>query len=304
MAMNRASFPKDLEEGLNAHFGMSYTELPQEWKDVFDIESSNKAFEEDVQEWGLGVGAVKAEGGSVSYDEGGQGWTKRYTHITVALAFALTEEAIEDNLYARLGPKYSKSLARAMVEAKEIYCADILNRARNASYTGGDAKTLLATDHPLARGGSYSNVLATPAQISEASMEDLLIMIRKAKDDRGKPIALKPVKLIIPPEQEFAAARVLKTVYRPGTADNDINAAKVRRSAFYGSEPCIMTRLTDADAWFIKTDTDNGLKLFQRTKMQRGMEADFDTGNVRYKARERYSPGWTDPRGAYGSMSA
>lgn len=304
MAMNRASFPADLEEGLNAHFGMEYMDHPQEWKDVFDVETSSKAWEEDVQEWGLGAAVVKPEGGGVTYDEGGQGWTKRYTHITVALAFALTEEAIEDNLYQRLGPKYSKSLARAMVHTKEIYAADILNRARNSSYLGGDGKTLLATDHPLARGGSFSNVLATPAQISEASMEDLLIMIRKAKDDRGVPIALKPVKLIIPPEQEFAAARVMKTVARPGTADNDVNAAKLRRSSFYGSEPCIVTRLTDADAWFVKTDAPNGLKMFQRTKLSRGMEGDFETGNMRYKARERFSFGFTDTRGIFGSMSA
>lgn len=304
MAMNRATFPADLEEGLNAHFGMEYTDHPQEWREVFDVESSNKAFEEDVQEWGLGSAVIKPEGGSVSYDEGGQGWTKRYTHITLALAFALTEEAIEDNLYARLGPKYSKSLARGMVHAEEIYHADILNRARSSSYLGGDGKALLATDHPLARGGTYSNVLANPSQISEASMEDLLIMIRKVKDDRGIPIAAKPMKLIIPPEQEFAAARVLKTVARPGTADNDVNAGKVRRSAFYGSEPCIMTRLTDADAWFIKTDVPHGLKHFDRIKMQRGMEGDFETGNVRYKARRRFSCGWTDPRGIFGSMSA
>lgn len=304
MAMNRATFPRDLEEGLNAHFGMEYTDHPQEWKQIFDVESSRKAFEEDVQEWGLGAAVVKPEGGSVVYDEGGQGWTKRYTHMTIALAFSITEEAVEDNLYQRLGPKYAKSLARAMVHTKEIYAADVLNRARNSSYVGGDGKTLLATDHPLARGGSYSNVLATPAQISEASMEDLLIMIRKAKDDRGIPIALKPVKLIIPPEQEFAAARILKTVARPGTADNDVNAAKIRRSSFYGSEPAIITRLTDANAWFIKTDISDGLKMFQRVSLQRGMETDFETGNVRYKARERYSMGWSDGRGVFGSMSA
>lgn len=304
MAMNRATFPADLEEGLNAHFGMEYTDHPQEWSQVFDTESSRKAWEEDVQEYGLGAAVVKPEGGSVTYDEGGQGWTKRYTHITVALAFSITEEAIEDNLYQRLGPKYSRSLARSMVHTKEIYAADILNRARNSSYLGGDGKTLLATDHPLARGGSFSNVMAIPSQISEAAMEDVLIMIRKMKDDRGIPIALKPTKLIIPPEAEFAAARIMKTVARPGTADNDVNAAKVRRSSFYGSEPVIMTRLTDPDAWFIKTDVNDGLKHFKRTALQRGMETDFDTGNYRYKARERYSFGFSDPRCLVGSMSA
>lgn len=304
MPMNRATFPKDLEEGLNAHFGMSYRDHPEEWREVFDTEGSTKAFEEDVQEFGLGAAVVKPEGGSVTYDEGGQGWTKRYTHITLALAFSITEEAIEDNLYARLGPKYSRSLARGMRHAEEIYHADIFNRARNASYTGGDGKTLLASDHPLARGGTYSNMLATPAQISEASLEELLIMIRKAKDDRGIYINAQPMKLIIPPEQEFAAARVLKTVQRPGTSDNDVNAGRMRRSAFYGSEPCILTRLTDSDCWFIKTDVPDGLKHFDRVKMQRGMEGDFDTGNVRYKARRRFSCGWTDPRGVFGSKSA
>lgn len=304
MTMNRASFPSDLEEGLNAHFGMGYNEYAAEWPEVFDTESSNKAWEEDVQQWGLGAAAIKPEGQSVSYDDGGEGWTKRYTHITLALAFRITEEAIEDNLYARLGPKYSKSLARGIVHGEEVYHADVMNRARNGSYLGGDGKTLLATDHPLAGGGTFSNVLATPAQISEAGMEDLLIMIRKAKDDRSIPIALLPRKLVVPPDQEFEAARIIKTVLRPNTGDNDVNAAKMRRTAFYGTEPCIMTRLTDADAWFIKTSASDGLKHFDRVKLQRGMEGDFDTGDSKYKARKRFSAGWTDPRGVYGSMSA
>ncbi len=304
MPMNRATFPADLEDGLNTHFGMAYRDHPQEWKDVFDSEDSDRAFEEDVLEYGFGLAQEKGEGQPVAYDEGGQAWTKRYTHLTVALAFALTQEAIEDNRYQRLGPKFSAALARAMVQTKEIYGAAVLNNARSASHPGGDGKSLLATDHPLSGGGTFSNVLATAAQLSEAAIEDVLIMIRKAKDDRGNPVALRPVKLIVPPEEEYTAERLRGSMHRPGTADNDINAVKSRRGSFYSAEPCVLTRLTDPNGWGIKTDAPEGLKHMRRIALQKGMEGDFETGNSRYKARERYSFGWTDPRAFFGSKAA
>lgn len=301
--MNRATFPKDLQDGLNAHFGMQYRTLPQEWRDIFDVENSQRAFEEDVLEYGFGAAAEKAEGGSVTYASGGQGWSARYTNLTVALAFAITEEAIEDNRYQQLGPKFSKALARSMNHTKEIYGANVVNFARTAGYTGGDGQVLLSTAHPLAKGGTFSNCMATPAQISEAGLEELFIKIRKAKDDAGIPIAISPKNLVIPPDQEFVAGRLLQTVLRPGTANNDVNAGKVLRNSFYGQDPCILTRMTEATAWGMTTDVPDGLKHMSRIKMQRGMEGDFETGNLRYKARERYAFGWTDPRGYYGSAA-
>lgn len=302
MAMNRASFPKDLEEGLNAHFGMQYRDLPDEWSQVFDTETSKKAYEEDVLTVGFGAAGVKGEGEAVSYDEAYQGWSARYTHETIAMAFALTEEAIEDNLYETLGPKYARALARSMKQTKEIKGASVLNNAFSGSYLGGDGKALCASDHPLAGGGTFSNILDVPADLSETAIEDLLIKIRKAKDDRGIPIALTPTKLIIPPELEWTAIRLLQSNLRPGGNDNDVNALK--NKGVFANDPVILTRLTDADAWFIKTDCPEGLKHFKRTSLQRGMENDFETGNARYKARERYSFGWSDPRSLYGSAGA
>lgn len=304
MVMHRSTFPKDLEDGLNAHFGMGYLEHEQEWKGVFDEESSQRAFEEDVLEYGFGAAPEKGEGQAISFDEGGQAWTKRYTHTTVALAFAITQEAIEDNRYQRLGPKYAKALARAFVHSKEIYAAAVVNNARSGSHLGGDGKSLLATDHPLAGGGTFSNVLSVAAQLSEAAIEDALVMIRKAKDERGVPIALRPMKLVVPPEGEFTAERLRSTTQRPGTADNDINAVRNRRGSFYAADPVVMTRVTDADSWFVKTDAPEGLKHMRRMPLQRGMQPDFSTGNAQYKGRERYSFGWTDPRAVFGSMAA
>ena len=302
MPMNRSTFAKDLEEGLNTHFGMAYTDRPQEWKMVFDEEGSSRAFEEDVLETGFGAAQVKPEGSAVGYDEGMQGWTARYVHETIALAFAITEEAIEDNLYSKLGPKYAKALARAMIHTKEIKGAAILNNAVSATHVGGDGVSLLSTAHPLLGGGVFSNKLATPADLSEQAIEDLLIQIRKATDDRGVPIALMAEKLIVPPELEYESIRLTRSTMRVGTPNNDISAIVAK--GVFGSDPITMTRLTDPDQWFIKTDCPDGLKHMRRTSMQRGMQGDFETGNMRYKARERYAFGWTDPRSLYGSEGA
>ena len=301
-AMNRTTFAKDLEEGLNAHFGMAYNDRPQEWTMIFDVEGSDRAFEEDVLETGFGAAQVKAEGAAVGYDEGMQGWTSRYVHETIALAFAITEEAIEDNLYTRLGPKYSRALARAMRHTKEIKGAAILNNAFSANHPGGDGVSLLNVAHPLLNGGTFANMLATPADLSEQAIEDMLIMIRKATDDRGVPISLMAEKLIVPPELEYDSIRLTRSTMRVGTADNDISA--IVSKGVFNTDPNTITRLTDPDAWFIKTDCPDGLKHMRRVALKRGMQGDFDTGNMRYKARERYSFGFTDPRALYGSQGA
>lgn len=300
--MNRASLPKDLEEGLNTHFGMEYKDLPDEWRPCYQVESSNKAFEEDVQMTGFGPAVVKTEGQGVTYDAAQQGPTSRYTHETIALAFAITEEAVEDNLYFNLGPKYARALARSLKHTKEIKGANVLNFAETAGYTGGDGETLLSASHPLLGGGLASNKLATAADFSETSLEDILIQIRKAKDDRSIPIALRAERLVIPPDTEYDACRILRSTLRPDTANNDVNA--VRYKGIFGNDPHVVTRLTDADAWFVITDCPDGLKHFVRTRVQRGTQGDWETGNLRYKVRERYSFGWSDWRGCYGSMGA
>jgi len=300
MAMNRANFAKLLQQGLNTVWGMEYSQYPEEYKKLFMIENSDKAFEEDQLVYGLGEAVVKAEGASVSYDEGGEAWTSRYNHETVALAFNITEEMVEDNLYMKAGAKYTKALARSMQHTKEIKGAAVLNNGFSATY--GDGVALLASTHPLAGGGTASNILSTPADISEAALEDMLIMIRKTVDDRGIPIAMKAVDVVIPPELEFVTCRLLDSNLRPGTPDNDVNA--VNKKGIFGREPVIITRLTDPDAWFIKTDINDGLKMFQRVGVQTKAEQDFNTGNYRYKARERYSFGATDWRGIFGSSGA
>lgn len=299
MTMKRTDFPKGLEEGLNAHFGLEYNQHPEEWRGCYDVDNSEKAFEEDQLITGFGAAQTKAEGDTVAYDDGQEGWTARYTHETIALAFRITEEAIEDHLYFKLGPKYAKALARAMLHAKEIKGAAIFNNAFDTNYTGGDAKPLLSTTHPLVGGGTFSNTLATPADLSETSIEDILIQIRKTVDDRNVPISLKAVGLVLPPELQFTAHRLLMTTLRVGTGDNDVNA--IKSMGVFSKEPQIVTRLTDADAWFIKTDANDGLKHIVRKKMSKGKEQDFETGDWRYKARERYVFGWTDPRGCFGS---
>lgn len=304
MAMNRALFKKQLQEGLNTVFGMEYKRHPEEWRDVFDVSNSNKAYEEDVLMSGLGAAVVKAEGAGVTYDSGQELWTARYTAETIALAFAITEEAVEDGLYGNLGAKYSKALARSMQHTKEVKGAAILNNGFDTAYTGGDGQPLFSESHPVAVGGTQSNMLSTASDLSETAMESLLIMIRKAKDDRGLPISLNPTRLIVPPEEEYNATRLMKNPNRPETAERDINAARMVRSSFYSTAPAVITRLTDADAWFVKTDCPDGLKHIIRKKVSRKVEGDFETGNMRYRARERYINGWSDWRGAYGTGGA
>lgn len=299
--MNRASMPKGLQEGINTFFGMEYTQHPEEWRGCYDVEGSSKASEEDVLMVGFGAAQHKDEGGGVSYDQGYEGWASRYVHKTYALAFAITEEAVEDNLYVKLSQKYGKALARAMQHAKEIEGAAVFNNGFSGSYLGGDGKALLATDHPLMGGGVFSNTLAIAADFGETALEQIQIQIRKAVDDRNVPIALRATGLILPPELEWDADRLLMSEFRIGTANNDINAINKKNNL---RDPSIVTRLTDPDAWFVKTDAPDGMKHFNRVSMQKGTEGDFETGNLRYKARERYSFGWTDPRGLFGSEGA
>ncbi len=302
MAMNRATFPKDLQEGLNAHFGMIVKSYPEEWRQFLDMETSRKAFEEDVLEYGFGAASVKGEGEDTAEDAGGQGWVARYDHETVALKFTLTQEAIEDNLYASLGPKFAKGLARSLMHAKEIKAASLLNYAATSGYNGGDGVPLLSTAHPLQGGGTASNKLPTPADISETAIEDLLIQIRKCQDDRGTPMALVPLRLIIPPESEYTTIRITRSNLRSGVNENDINA--IRAKGVFNSDPAVITRFTDSDAWGIKTDCPDGLKLFQRIAIQRWMTTDKSTGNVEYGVRERYSKGWSNWRSYFGSEGA
>jgi len=273
--MTRAQFSKLLQEGLNTVFGLEYKKYAEEWRGCFDVQNSTKAFEEDQLVTGFGGANVKAEGAGVTFDEAMQGWTSRYTHETIALAFAITQEAIEDNLYMSMGSKYAKALARSMQHTKEIKGAAIFNNALVDTY--GDGVELLSTAHPLTGGGTASNMLATAADLSESSLEDLLIQMRKQVDDRGIPIAIKAKGLIIPPELEYVAHRILRTKLRPGTADNDANAIKDK--GIFGSEPKVITRLTNASNWFIPTDVNDGLKYYQRKGLKRTMDTEFETGN-------------------------
>lgn len=298
MAMNRSNWPKDLELGLNAHFGMAYKEKPDEWTAYMDIENSSKAFEEDVLEVGFGNAVVKPEGGEFTLDEGGQGWTARYHHNTIGLAFAMTQEALEDNLYGSLSAKYAKALARSLKNAKEIRCANLLNYATTGTHKGGDGVSLLSETHPLYNGGTASNTLSTSSDLTESALEDILVSIANCVDDRGIPIGLRAVKLVIPPQLQFVAKRILGSDKQSGTANNDINAVK----HVFNNEPAIVTRLSDTSAWFVKTDAPDGLKLFQRKKITRGTTEDYKTGNMIYMAHERYSEGWTDWRAIFGSM--
>mgnify|MGYP003638657254 FL=1 len=298
MSLHRAQFAKLLEPGLNALFGLEYAQYPEEWKAVFASNSSNKAFEEDVLLEGFGNAPVKNEGSAISYDNASQQWTARYQHQTVALAFAITEEAEEDGQYGSLAARYTKALARSINSTKEIKAANILNFATTAGYTGGDGKTLLATDHPT-NNGDQSNTLATAADLTETSLESVLIAIADMKDNRGLRVAAQGTTLVIPTAYVFQAQRLLESTGRVGTADNDINA--INKGGYLPDGYHVMRRLTDSDQWFVKTDVPDGLKMFQRTPLRKGMEGDFETGNVRYKVRERYSFGWTDWRGIFGS---
>ena len=298
MAISRAQLVKELEPGLNALFGMEYKGYEQEHTQIYDIESSDRAFEEEVMLSGFGEAPVKTEGAGLAYDNAQEVFTARYTHETIALAFSLTEEAVEDNLYDRLARRYTMALARSMATTKQIKAASVLNGAFTTSI-GGDGAALCSTDHPIIGGPDQKNELATAADLSETSLEQALIDIQSLVDERNLKIAIQGLKLIIPKELQFTADRILKSTLRVGTADNDINA--IKNMGMIPQGYTINHYLTDPDAWFIKTDAPNGMKMFERVSMKTAFEGDFETGNMRYKARERYSFGFSDWRGIFGS---
>lgn len=299
--MTRAQFRKQLQLGLNAVFGMRYRDFPEQWKELFEVVTASKAVEEQVQEMGLGAARVKAEGAGVAYDSGRELWFSRFESQTIALAFAITEEAEEDGLYGSLGRKYARSLATSMQYTKEIKGASIINNGYDTAYVGGDGKPLFSTTHPLGLSGTFANKLATPADLSETAMEAISILIDGFVDDRGIPKMARIKKLHIPKELKFVATRLLSGDERPGTPDRDINALKK-----LGVVPdwAVNNFFTDPDQWMVTTDCDGGLQHFKRKPLSRGIEGDFETGNMRYKARERYVFGWHDPRGAAGSEGA
>ena len=298
MAISRGQLVKELEPGLNALFGLEYKRYENQHAEIFDIETSDRAFEEEVMLSGFANAQTKPEGSAVTFDNAQETFTSRYTHETIALAFSITEEAIEDNLYDRLASRYTKALARSMANTKQVKAANVLNNAFDPNFAGGDGKELLATDDPTIA-GSFSNELATSADLNETSLEQSLIDIAAFTDERGLKIAARGVKMIIPSALQFTAERLMKSAGRTATADNDINAI-----ASMGMIPqgyVVNNFLSDDDAFFIKTDVPNGMKMFVRAPIKTAMEGDFDTGNVRYKARERYSFGFSDPRGMFGS---
>ena len=302
MAISRAQLLKELLPGLNALFGLEYARYGEEHKEIFDTETSERSFEEETKLSGFAAAPVKNEGNSIAYDNAQEAWTARYNHETVSLGFSLTEEAIEDNLYDSLSSRYTKALARAMAYTKQTKAAGILNNGFTAGVNGGDGVALFSTAHPLVNGATNSNTPAVQADLNETSLEAAVIQISGWTDERGLLIAAKPRKLIVPPNLMFVATRLLETEGRVGTADNDINAL-----ANNGSIPegyTVNHFLTDTDAWFLTTDVPNGMKHFVRSPMANSMDGDFDTGNVRYKARERYSFGWSDPLGMFGSQGA
>ena len=301
MAISRNQLVKELEPGLNALFGLEYDRYENQHTQIFDTENSDRAFEEEVMLSGFGSAQVKPEGGSVNYDDATETFTARYTHETLALAFSITEEAVEDNLYDKISSRYTKALARSMSNAKQVKGANVLNRAFNSSYTGGDGLELCSTAH-VTLGGNVKNELSTAADLNETSLEQALIDIAGMKDERGMKISLNGTKMVIPVNLQFTAERLMKSSQRVGTADNDVNAVKSMGMIPQGY--VVNNFLTDTDAWFIKTDAPNGLKHFQRTPVSTKMEGDFETGNVKYKARERYSFGWSDWRGIFGSPGA
>ena len=304
MAISRAQLLKELLPGLNALFGLEYKRYGEEHKEVYETETSERSFEEETKLSGFSAAPVKNEGNAIAYDNAQEAWTARYTHETIALGFSLTEEAVEDNLYDTLSARYTKALARAMAYTKQVKAANVLNNGFNAggSYNGGDGVPLFSASHPLVTGGTNSNIPTTPADLNETSLEAAVIQIAAWTDERGLLIAAKPAKLIIPPALQFVATRLLETELRTGTADNDVNALKNNGSIPEGY--AINHFLTDTNAWFLTTDVPNGMKHFVRSPLGTSMDGDFDTGNVRYKARERYSFGWSDPLGMYGSAGA
>jgi len=302
MAISRAQLLKELLPGLNALFGLEYARYGEEHKEIYETETSERSFEEETKLSGFSAAPVKNEGSAIAYDNAQEVFTARYNHETIALGFSLTEEAIEDNLYDSLSSRYTKALARAMAYTKQTKAAAILNNGFDTDYPGGDGQPLFSASHPLVSGGTNSNIPTTAADLNETSLEAAVIQIAAWTDERGLLIAAKPKKLIIPPSLMFVATRLLETELRVSTADNDINAIKSNGSIPEGYT--VNHFLTDTDAWFLTTDVPNGMKHFVRTPMSQNMDGDFDTGNVRYKARERYSFGWSDPLGMYGSEGA
>ena len=302
MAISRAQLLKELLPGLNALFGLEYARYGEEHKEIFETESSERSFEEETKLSGFSAAPVKNEGSAIAYDNAQEVFTARYNHETIALGFSLTEEAIEDNLYDSLSARYTKALARAMSYTKQTKAAAVLNNGFDTDFPGGDGQPLFSASHPLVSGGTNSNIPSVAADLNETSLEAAVIQIAAWTDERGLLIAAKPRKLVIPPSLMFVATRLLETELRVSTADNDINAIKSNGSIPEGY--AVNHFLTDTDAWFLTTDVPNGLKHFVRTPMSTNMDGDFDTGNVRYKARERYSFGWSDPLGMYGSEGA
>jgi hypothetical protein len=302
MAISRAQLLKELLPGLNALFGLEYARYGEEHKEIFETETSERSFEEETKLSGFSAAPVKNEGSAIAYDNAQEVFTARYNHETIALGFSLTEEAIEDNLYDSLSARYTKALARAMAYTKQTKAAAILNNGFDTDYTGGDGQPLFSASHPLVSGGTNSNIPVTPADLNETALEAAVIQIAAWTDERGLLIAAKPRKLVVAPSNMFVATRLLETELRVSTADNDINAIKSNGSIPEGYT--VNHFLTDPDAWFLTTDVPNGLKHFVRTPMAQSMDGDFDTGNVRYKSRERYSFGWSDPLGMFGSEGA
>lgn len=302
MAISRSQLLKELLPGLNALFGLEYNRYGEEHKEIYEIESSERSFEEETKLSGFAAAAVKPEGSAIQYDNAQEAWTARYNHETIALGFSLTQEAIEDNLYDSLAARYTKALARAMSYTKQVKAAAVLNNGFNAAYVGGDGQALFSGAHPLVSGGINSNQPTTAADLNETSLEAAVIQIAGWTDERGLLLAAKPKKLVIPPTLQFVATRLLQTEQRVGTADNDINALKSNGTIPGGYT--VNHFLTDTNAWFLTTDVPNGLKMFVRAPISNDMQGDFETGNVRYRSRERYSFGFSDPLGLFGSAGA
>ena len=299
MAISRAQLLKELLPGLNALYGLEYARYGEEHKEIYETEKSERSFEEETKLSGFSAAPVKNEGSAIAYDNAQEAFTARYNHETIALGFSITEEAVEDNLYDSLSARYTKALARAMAYTKQVKAASVVNNGFSANYIGGDGVALFSTAHPLTNGGTNSNRPATGADLNETSLEAAVIQIAAWTDERGLLIAAKPRKLIIPPALMFVATRLLETSLRVGTTDNDINALKNNGSIPEGYT--VNHFLTDSNGWYLTTDVPNGLKHFERTALANSMDGDFDTGNVRYKSRERYSFGWSDPLGMFGS---
>jgi len=302
MAISRAQLLKELLPGLNALFGLEYARYGEEHKEIYETETSERSFEEETKLSGFSAAPVKNEGTAIAYDNAQEAWTTRYNHETIALGFSITEEAIEDNLYDSLSGRYTKALARGMAYTKQVKAASVLNNGFNSSYTGGDGVSLFNYSHPLVNGGTNSNTPSTQVDLNETSLEAAVIQIAAWTDERGLLIAARPKKLIIPPTLMFVAKRLLDTELRVATTNNDINAIKQMGAIPEGYT--VNHFLTDPNAWFLTTDVPNGLKHFVRTPLSQSMDGDFDTGNVRYKARERYSFGWSDPLGIWGSSGS